>query len=210
MRFNYHAHRRSQIVLDGLQHRLSPRQENPLDFAARSEETSTSEPHGRTRIDQRGYSMEKRKSYNDPINAVSKLAAQIVGSRRAYHMLDKPERLRLREIATAMYESGMSIDTAKRAQVTDKRGFVYVITHPAFSDYVKVGRAFDPDARLRGYQTGCPLRRYKLYDQTYFEDCHFAEREIHERLSHCRAEGEWFHITPLLAQHTINQLRSII
>lgn len=154
--------------------------------------------------------MEKRRSYNDPINAVSKLAAQIVGSRRAYALLDKTERLRLREIALAMYESGMEFDTARKAQATDKRGFVYVISHPLFTDYVKIGRAFDPDARLRGYQTGCPLRQYALYGQTYFEDCYFAEREIHERLAYCRAEGEWFHITPFLAQHNINKLRSII
>lgn len=143
-------------------------------------------------------------------NGVSKLAYGIAGSSKSFYSLSPGERRYIRETAKTLYDLGVDIGTAERAEATERRGFVYVIMHPAFPGYVKIGRAFDPVSRLVGYQTGCPHRGYTLYSQVYFEDCHFAEIEIHARLAYCREQGEWFNITPFMARHTINKLRSIL
>jgi len=129
------------------------------------------------------------------------------------YRMGKEHRIEIRMTAAKMYDLGVDFSAAASAEHTEKRGFVYVITHPAFPGYVKIGRAFDPEARLRGYQTGCPHRAYELYAAVYFEDCHWAEKEIHARLEYeyrNGALGEWFNITPFLARHNINKLRSII
>ena len=119
----------------------------------------------------------------------------------------------MQETAAHLYDLGVDIGTADRAEATEKRGFVYVITHPAFPGYVKIGRAYNPESRLRQYQTGCPHRGYELYAAIYFEDCYMAEKEIHARLDESYrngALGEWFNISPFLARHNINKLRSIL
>lgn len=90
-----------------------------------------------------------------------------------------------------------------------REGFVYVITHPRI-DGVKIGRAFNPEERLKGYQTGCSRREYQLFGSVYFEDAHLAEREVHARLEVDRLEGEWFDVTPAYAMQVIRKLRSEI
>lgn len=70
-----------------------------------------------------------------------------------------------------------------------------MISHPRLRG-VKVGRACNPQARLRSYQTGCPLREYRLWYADYFEDCYTAEQAIHARLNDHQLEGEWFDIAP--------------
>lgn len=130
-----------------------------------------------------------------------------------FFQLPKEKREEVRELALQMIALGVDVSTAEKNELTDKRGFVYVIEHPAFAGYVKIGRAFDPESRLVSYQTGCPHRGYRLYASVYFEDCHFAEQEIHARLEREHRDGclgEWFKISPFLARHNINKLRSIL
>jgi hypothetical protein len=112
-----------------------------------------------------------------------------------------------------MIAAGQDFDTAKKREKTDRRGFVYVITNAAWPQYVKIGRAFDPDSRVKGYQTGSPLRDYVLHSSVYFEDCYMAEKEMHLRLKHHQREtvqGEWFHLDPDVAAAQINLLRETI
>ena len=172
------------------------------------------EPTGarRTKLGTKLYSESKETSRPRAArsNAIAKLAYSIVGSSAAYRLLDTSERIRLREIATAMYESGLEFEVAKQKQEVDKRGFVYVITHPAFPGYVKIGRAFDPASRLRGYQTGCPTRSYKLNHAVYFHDCYHAEKEMHLRLSSLNETGEWFRLTADQATNFIDHLREVL
>ena len=159
-----------------------------------------------------GYYCKDNKAAQQRRNNIRRLALAIVNANHAsfWRDYDKSERAVIRETATQMYDLGVDYTSAEGAAKTDRRGFVYVITHPMYEQYVKVGRAFNPEARLRGYQTGCPFRGYRLYAAVYFEDCYFAEQEIHARLGDVRAEGEWFHITPFLARHNINKLRSVL
>ena len=42
------------------------------------------------------------------------------------------------------------------------------------------------------------------------EDRNDELKEIHARLDEHRAEGEWFALTPFIARHNINKLRSIL
>ena len=157
-----------------------------------------------------GYCTACVKVRNDWTNAIESLGDRVAGSRRAYRALSIAERALVRATAIQLYDLGVDVGTADRAEATEKRGFVYVITNPAWPDSVKVGRAFDPEARLRGYQTSCPDRDYELYAAVYFEDCHWAEKEMHARLLPCGHGGEWFNISPFLARHEINKLRSLL
>lgn len=137
---------------------------------------------------------------------MSRLAYQIAGGSRAFYALDKEERARIRGVAHYMYDVGQDFATSQIAEKVDKRGFLYVITNPAWPAHCKVGRAFDPEARLRNYQTGCPDRNYKLRYAVYFEDCHAAEKLVHDTLADYQAQGEWYRILPSTAEHVLDQI----
>ena len=75
-----------------------------------------------------------------------------------------------------------------------KQGFVYVLSHPKFSPWCKIGHSRDPERRLSTYNTGCPTRSYTLEGYEYFEDRVKIEEHIHnivERDGYPR-KGEWF------------------
>ena len=41
-------------------------------------------------------------------------------------------------------------------------GCVYIITNPAWPEWVKIGKSVNSKQRLKGFNTGSPLRDYKL------------------------------------------------
>ena len=99
---------------------------------------------------------------------------------------------------------GATIGGAEAAEKTRRDGFLYIIAHPNLEG-IKIGRAFDPESRLRGYQTGCPNRQYHLVHVShYLEDCFVAERTVHEALDHYRLSGEWFSAPLQTAMHYID------
>ena len=171
-----------------------------------------SDRRGLRRTKREGYYCKDNKEAQQRRNDIRRLALAIVDATHAtfWRDYDKAERATIRATATQMYDLGVDYVSAERSEKVDRRGFVYVISHPAFPGYVKIGRAFNPESRLRGYQTGCPERRYRLYAAVYFEDCYFGEKEVHARLNEERACGEWFAISPFLARHNINKVRSIV
>lgn len=204
-------------MLDGLQHGLLPKQASTTDLDAHLPGTMRSDLIGVKPTDpdryEDGRSREYRAVVNNRNNPIRSIRERMAGGRRKFYALSRQDRIEMSATAAQMYELGSDIILATAARAVDRRGFVYVITHPAFPGYVKIGRAFDPESRLRGYQTSCPCRDYELYAAVYFEDCHMAEQEIHARLADEQrngALGEWFYITPFLARHEINKLRSII
>ena len=77
-----------------------------------------------------------------------------------------------------------------------KEGFVYILTNPAWKDWIKVGMAVDANDRKNNYQTGSPYRDYKLYYKRFFEDRKTAEKKAHDVVSKIATEsnGEWFKI----------------
>jgi len=137
---------------------------------------------------------EERLEYYTWNNSVQRLCYSIAGSRRAYERLNRSDRLDVRSAAKHLHELGRDIPTAEIAEKTERKGFVYVIGHPAWPEHLKIGRAFDPESRLKGFQTGCPRRAYVLLYARYFDDCYVAERALHYHFDKYRREGEWFYI----------------
>ena len=135
------------------------------------------------------------------------MAMRIAGTTRQaeWLLLSKEERAVYLESARSLMVVGADYATAHAAEAAgvEKRGFVYVITNPAWPAHCKVGRAFDPEERLRSYQTGCPERDYKLTFAAFFPDVRAAERLIHDTLADYRANGEWFRMLPSTAEHVI-------
>ena len=76
-----------------------------------------------------------------------------------------------------------------------KEGYVYVITNPAWPDWVKIGMAIDAEDRLNGYQTSSPMRDYQLVHAIATPDRARAERVAHKAAALCgERQGEWFKI----------------
>ena len=77
-----------------------------------------------------------------------------------------------------------------------KEGFVYVLTNPAWKDWIKVGMAVDAEDRCSAYQTGSPHRDYTVHYKRFFKDRRSAEQKAHDLLSGISTEsnGEWFKI----------------
>ena len=102
------------------------------------------------------------------------------------HPLHKPGR----------YTSfGDAAFTALQKDAQVKEGYVYVITNPAWPEWVKIGMAIDAEDRLKGYQTSSPMRDYTLVHYAYSDDRNVAERQAHVlagKLGDRR--NEWFKI----------------
>lgn len=165
-------------------------------------------------MDPRG--LKRTKYYKDNEAAVMErnkarlMAMRIAGTPRQvdWLALSPEERAVYLESARGLIALGSDFavaDAAEKAGV-EARGFVYVITNPAWPAHCKVGRAFDPLARLASFQTGAPERDYVLRYAVYFEDVLKAERLIHDTLADYRASGEWFRILPSTAEYVLDQI----
>ena len=80
---------------------------------------------------------------------------------------------------------------------TNPEGQVYVITNPAWEDWVKVGMAVDAMDRTGNYQTSSPFRDYTLLYTYDVDDRRAAESAAHKRLAkECDNINEWFRLSP--------------
>ena len=77
----------------------------------------------------------------------------------AFYQKSEMEMENALHVAESMMSNGRSEVTAK--QTSEKRGFVYIITNPAYPGYVKIGKALDVLSRLNSYHTYSPKRDYK-------------------------------------------------
>jgi hypothetical protein len=76
-----------------------------------------------------------------------------------------------------------------------KEGYVYVITNPAWPDWVKIGCAVDAQNRFKDYHTYSPMRDYQLVHTIATPDREKAERVAHKAAAMCgKRQGEWFKI----------------
>lgn len=92
-----------------------------------------------------------------------------------------------------MHEAGADFVTASlRTDVVD--GFVYLVTHPSWPGYVKIGCAINPHSRLGDYQTYCPRRAYKLEHFVYVSERREFEEMMHDVFHSERVSGEWFKV----------------
>jgi hypothetical protein len=145
---------------------------------------------------------------NPKVNAVSRIAEQLVGGSKALYALSKADRLAIRAHATRLHESGAAVARVALAE-EDKTpdGFVYVLVNPAWPECVKIGSAVDVQSRLDQFQTGSPHRDYVMVYSVYTHDRMKAERACHAQLAHARLEGEWFSCSVEWAKAVLNQVR---
>jgi len=84
------------------------------------------------------------------------------------------------------------------------QGEVYVITNPAWPEWVKVGMAVDSEDRIKSYQTSSPFRDYTLVYSYEVDDRRAAESAAHVRLAkECDNINEWFRLPPPIANELI-------
>ena len=112
-------------------------------------------------------------------------------------------------IAKSLMSSGRSEVTVK--QTSDKRGFVYIITNPAYPGYVKIGKALDVISRFNSYQTYSPMRDYVLEGYEFFPDRREAEDLMKKLLANEQgdAEGEWFKVSVKRAKVALSNIKGV-
>ena len=84
---------------------------------------------------------------------------------------------------------------------TSKEGYVYIISNPAWPDWIKIGMAVDAEDRLNGYQTSSPMRDYKLEFTVKVNDRRKSETLAHKICKKMGIDnkGEWFNMPIHLA-----------
>ena len=89
-------------------------------------------------------------------------------------------------------------------------GFVYVLTNPAWSDKVKIGRTEDLNKRLSQLNVGDPHKAYEIVFSKFFLDCEEKEKVAHgiaATLSPTQS-GEWFTLAKYEAINIIKELEA--
>jgi len=78
--------------------------------------------------------------------------------------------------------------------VSTKAGHVYIISNPAWPEWVKVGMAIDTEDRCSSYQTSSPFRDYVVEYSFASEDRRRDESLAHQKLAAISKDrrGEWF------------------
>jgi hypothetical protein len=105
-----------------------------------------------------------------------------------------------------LLEAGRNFTDGRKAsgKSTKKEGFVYIITNPAWPQWVKVGLTTEEDTRKRlsSYQTGSPLRDYVVYDEWPVDVARDSEKVAHNLLKDHGIEkrNEWFQCSPAAAE----------
>lgn len=102
-----------------------------------------------------------------------------------------------------------SVAPKTRREANKYDGYVYLIWNPAYGDWIKVGRAVDPHARLAQYQTSDPKRGYRLLAIGYTDDRIQTELRLMRILCALGVpnRGEWFQIS---APNAIRVLGSVV
>jgi hypothetical protein len=71
--------------------------------------------------------------------------------------------------------------------------FIYIVTNPAWINYVKIGRTYDIKRRLEIYQTHSPLRDYEAYYLKKVSNIRDLERYFKSNFK-STGNGEWVEI----------------
>lgn len=79
--------------------------------------------------------------------------------------------------------------------------YIYVISNPAFEGWIKIGKANKVDSRLRGYQTYCPGRDFKLEFYIITKYAYLIEGYFKKYIS--GNGNEWFNCSPDRAKREI-------
>ena len=115
------------------------------------------------------------------------------------HPFHKPGRYKT--FNDAAFQGAYKLDSIKE-------GYVYVITNPAWPEWVKIGMAVDANDRCNGYQTSSPFRDYKIEHVVVTNNRRAAEAEAHKAATKMAKEtrGEWFKLDIELAKTILNNI----
>lgn len=72
-----------------------------------------------------------------------------------------------------------------------KAGMVYVISNPAWKEYLKIGMTIDIDTRLASYQMYDPLKQYSVENYEFVLDRRKTESNILKTFDIHIESGEW-------------------
>lgn len=75
---------------------------------------------------------------------------------------------------------------------TIPEGLVYIITNPAWADFVKIGMTIDLDDRIKSYQTYSPLKDFKVEKYNFVLNRRREEKELLKLVPNY--ESEWVSI----------------
>jgi hypothetical protein len=100
----------------------------------------------------------------------------------------KGKRNRLKRLALSIHQ------TALRQYNQVKAGHVYIISNPAWPEWVKVGMAIDAADRCSNYQTSSPFRDYVVEYSFSSTNRREDESVAHQKLAAISQDrrGEWF------------------
>jgi hypothetical protein len=89
-----------------------------------------------------------------------------------------------------------------------KSGYIYIITNPAFPEWVKVGKTVDLDRRLGNYQTNDPFQKYSYAYHRVADDRNSAEKILLNELKALGLEqkSEWFKVDLLTVKLLIDRI----
>lgn len=82
--------------------------------------------------------------------------------------------------------------------------YIYIVTHPKFEGWIKLGRTNDPKRRLNDYQTNCPDFGYKLEYSIATEYYYNIETYFDNYIA--GNKREWYKCSVLDAINTINKI----
>ena len=145
---------------------------------------------GRRKYYDKGNSPEIQKERNKKSNPKHNPLSMYVNGKyiSRKHPLYKPGNYKT--FNDAAFEGTYKIDSIKE-------GYVYVITNPAWPEWVKIGMAIDADDRCNGYQTSSPFRDYVLEHMIVTKDRRKAEAQAHFAAGKLASSknGEWFKLS---------------
>lgn len=114
------------------------------------------------------------------------------------HPLHKPGR----------YKSWEDAWSHKQMDAMCNKGFIYLVTNPAWPGWVKCGMAVDPLDRVNSFQTASPFRDFELLVYEQVNDRRSAESRAHKLLKKYSSgqRNEWFQIEPHTASYLLDFL----
>jgi hypothetical protein len=84
-------------------------------------------------------------------------------------------------------------------------GYIYIITNPAWNNWLKIGRALNVDRRIDTYNTSSPYRDYKSIYYTKIKDPNMMENFLYDKYG--KKNNEWFNISVENAIKTIEEFK---
>jgi hypothetical protein len=143
-----------------------------------------------------------QQSHSKYTNELEVLAKNLSGlTRKAFRALPAYERAKWREQARERLGEFPTARPASR--------WIYVLSHPSWPGFSKIGECTNVRTRLAAYNTGCPTKSYRLEIAEYFDNTRILIQEIYEEFATVRTHGEWFavdphEVIPIIEAHKLN------